>query len=246
MMFGNIPFARYAKSYYSHFYNTKRTYYETFYKVVDVDQLLSKSISDIRHFRKTAAPIQILNIPFDTTPEKLCKLLGPPKFKRIEAGPSTFERTTFFYRRPFFSDKAIFQFNFLNEVFSSCVVTFVQYKNSNQRLFLKIIEEKYLRPEDGGRDAGRDGGQNAVQNGGQVGVQNGAQDRLQDQTLKASEGIIDTQGNVILYEENVYSSLVYVNAAMAHKNIEEEVDEKMKLADLVYWKKHYQNWSDNL
>ena len=138
-MFGNISLSRYAKSYYSHFYNTKRTYYETFYKVVDVDQLLSKSISDIRHFRKTVAPIQILNIPFDTTPGQLCKLLGPPKFKRIEAGHSSLERTTFFYRRPFFGGKAIFQFNFLNEVFSSCVVTFVQYKNSNERTFLKII-----------------------------------------------------------------------------------------------------------
>jgi hypothetical protein len=209
-MFGNISLSRYAKSYYSHFYNTKRTYYETFYKVVDVDQLLSKSISDIRNFRKTVAAIQILNIPFDTTPGQLCKLLGTPKFKRIEAGPPSLERATFFYRRPFFGGKAIFQFNFLNEVFSSCVVTFIQYQNSNERTFLKIIEEKYLQP------------------------------------LKASEGIIDTQGNVILYEENVYSSLVYVNAAMAHKNIEEEVDEKLKLADLVLWKKHYQNWSDNL
>jgi hypothetical protein len=79
-------------------------------------------ISEIRHFRRTVAPIQILNIPFDTTPGKLCKLL----------------------------------------------------------------------------------------------------------------------------EENVYSSLVYVNAAMAHKNIEEEVDEKLKLADLVLWQRHYQNRSDNL
>jgi hypothetical protein len=157
MMFGNIPFARYAKSYYSHFYNTKRTYYETFYKVVDVDQLLSKSISDIRLFRKTAASIQILNIPFDSTPGQLCKLLGPPKFKRTEAGPSSLERATFFYRRPFFGGKAIFQFNFLNEVFSSCVVTFVQYKNSNERTFLKIITEKYLRARDGGWDGGRDG-----------------------------------------------------------------------------------------
>jgi len=233
-MFGNISLYRYAKSYYSHFYNTKRTYYETFYKVVDVDQLLSKSISDIRHFRKTVAPIQILNIPFDTTPGQLCKLLGPPKFKRIEAKHSSLERTTFFYRRPFFGGKAIFQFNFLNEVFSSCVVTFVQYKNSNERTFLKIIEEKYLQPRDGGQDGTQDGGQNGTQNG------------AQDQPLKASEGIIDTQGNVILYEENVYSSLVYVNAAMAHKNIEEEVDEKLKLADLLHWKKHYQNWSDNL
>ena len=213
-MFGNIPFARYAKSYYSHFYNTKRTYYETFYKVVDVDQLLSKSISGIQHFRKTGSPIQILNIPFDTTPVKLCKLLGSPKFKRIEARPSSLERTTFFYRRPFFAGKAIFQFNFLNELFISCVVTFVQYKNSNERLFLNIIREKYLRP--------------------------------QEPELKASEGIIDTQGNVILYEENVYSSLVYVNAAMVHKNIEAEVDEKLKLVDLLYWKKHYQNWTDNL
>jgi len=218
MMFGNISLSRYAKSYYSHFYNTKRTYYETFYKVVDVDQLLSKSISDIRHFRKTAAPIQILNIPFDTTPGQLCKLLGPPKFKRMEAGPSSLERVTFFYRRPFFGGKAIFQFNFLNEVFCSCVVTFVQYKNSNERTFLKIIEEKYLQPRDG----------------------------AQDQPLQASEGIIDTQGNVIFYEENVYSSLVYVNAAMAHKNIEAEVDEKLKLADLAHWEKHYQNWSNNL
>jgi hypothetical protein len=230
MVFGNISLSRYAKSYYSHFYNTKRTYYETFYKVVDVDQLLSKSISDSRHFRKTVEPIQILNIPFDTTPGQLCKLLGPPKFKRIEAGPSSLERATFFYRRPFFGGKAIFQFNFLVEVFSSCVVTFVQYKNSNERTFLKIIEEKYLQPRDGRRD----------------GRQDEPRDGAQDQQLKASEGIIDTQGNVILYEENVYSSLVYVNAAMAHKNIEEEVDEKLKLAGLLHWKKHYQNWSDNL
>jgi hypothetical protein len=214
MMFGNNPFARYAKSYYSHFDNTKRSYYETFYKVVDVDQLLSKCLADIGYFRKTTSSIQILNVPFDTTPAKLSKLQGPPKFKRTEAIHPTLERTTFFYKRSFFRGKAIFQFNFLNELFISCVVTFVQNMNSREQLFLKIIKEKYLHP--------------------------------QDKALNASEGIADMEGNLILYEENVYSSLVYVNAAMVHKNIEKEVDEKLKLVDLLHWKRHYQNWSDNL
>jgi hypothetical protein len=210
--------------------------------VVDVDHLLSKSISGIRHFRKTVSPIQILNISFDTTPVKLCRLLGSPKFKRIEAGPSSLERTTFFYRRPFFGGKAIFQFNFLNEVFISCVVTFVQYKNSNERLFLKIIGEKYLQPRDGSQDRSREGGKDEAQDG----VQDEVQDQRHGQALKASEGIIDLQGNVLLYEENVYSSLVYVNAAMVHKNVEAEVDEQLKSTDLLHWNKHYQAWSENL
>ena len=214
MMFGSNPFARYAKAYYSHFDNTKRSYYEAFYKVVDVDQLLAKCATDIQRFMKTNSPIQILNIPFHTTPAKLGRLLGTPKFRRMERVHPAFDRTTFFYKRSYFKGKAIFQFNFRNEIFISCVVTFVQQRNSGERLFLKMINEKYLLS--------------------------------QDKLLNPLEGIIDQEGNLLLYEENVYSSLVYVNAATVHKNIEKEVDEKLKLVNLLLWKKHYQNWSDNL
>jgi hypothetical protein len=141
-------------------------------------------------------------------------LLGTPKFRRMERVHPAFDRTTFFYKRSYFKGKAIFQFNFLNEIFISCVVTFVQQRNSGERLFLKMINEKYLLS--------------------------------QDKLLNPLEGIIDQEGNLLLYEENVYSSLVYVNAATVHKNIEKEVDEKLKLVNLLLWKKHYQNWSDNL
>lgn len=214
MMFGSNPLARYAKAYYAHFDNSKRSYYESFYNVVDVDQLLSRSTRDIHLFVKTRSPIQILNIPFDSTPAKLCKLLGKPKLKRSERVHPEFERTTLFYKRPYFKDKAIFQFNFLNELFMSCVVTFVEQKESDERLFLKIINEKYLLS--------------------------------QETLLNPLEGIMDQKGNLILYDENVYSSLVYVNAATVHKNIEKEVDEKLRLINLFHWKKHYQNWSENL
>jgi hypothetical protein len=214
MMFGSNPFTRYARAYYSHFDNTKQSYYEAFYKVVDVDQLLEKCIPDIQRFIKTASPIQILNIPFDTTPARLGRLLGTPKFKRTEKVHPLFDRTTFFYKRSYFKGKAIFQFNFLNELFVSCVVTFVQQKDSGERLFLKMINEKYLLS--------------------------------QDKLLDPLEGIIDREGNLLLFEESVYSSLVYVNAATVHKNIEKEIDEKLKLVNLLHWRKHYQNWSDNL
>ena len=212
MMFGKVSLA------------AKSSYYENFYQIVDVDQLLLKSLPHIRDFTKTACPIQILNVPFGVTPAGLAGLLGAPKFKRIETDHSSLSTTTFFYRKPFFSGKAILQFNFLNDQFISCVVTFVEQKNSGEQLFLNIIKEKYLLPPD----------------------KSPPDKPPSDKALNTFEGITDTKGNLLLYEESVYSSLVYVNAARVNKNIQHEVDEKLKMVNLLHWKKHYQNWSDNL
>ena len=164
--------------------------------------------------QKTLCPIRILNVPFDTTPAQLAKLLGTPKSKRTETDHPAYTRTTFFYRRPFFQSKAIFQFNFFNEVFTSCVVTFIQKESPVELLFLQIIREKYLLST--------------------------------DKAQKTFDGIIDGAGNLIIYEESVYSSLVYVSAGAVHKNIQHEVDEKLKLIDLMHWEKHYDRWSENL
>ena len=148
MIFGNGSAAWFAKSYYTHFSSSRKSYYENFYKVVDVDQLLSKMLPASEHFTRTVYPIRILNIPFDSSPALLTKLLGAPKSKRTETDQSTVMRTTLFYKRPFFESKAIFQFNFLNELFTSCVVMFTQQKDPEEQLFLKIIREKYLSPAD--------------------------------------------------------------------------------------------------
>jgi hypothetical protein len=215
MIFGNNPAAWYAKYYYARFRNSKKSYYENFYKVVDVGQLLSKMVPVIQHFARTAYPIRILNVPFDISPALLIKLLGEPKSERTETGIPAFERKTFFYKRAFFESKAIFQFNFFNEVFTSCVVSFVRQKDSNERLFLQIIREKYLLPAD-------------------------------DETLQGFDGIVDAAGNLILYEESVYPCLVYVNAQIVHNNLQDQVDEKLKMMQLVHWNKHYRDWSQLL
>jgi hypothetical protein len=214
MMLISRPFAWYAKAYYSHFYDKRRSYYENFYNVVNVDQLLLDVAPNIPRFLKTAAPIQILNVPFDATPAKVSRLLGSPKFRRTEGDPSFVERSTLFYKRPFFTDKAILQFNFLNDLYLSCTVTFIQQMNSAERLFLKIIREKYWIGQDGGPEE--------------------------------FEGMVDSEGNLLLYEESVYSSLVYINAAAIRQNVLQEIEEKLKHIDLLQWKKEYQIWRDQL
>jgi hypothetical protein len=205
----SVPFTWYTKPYYSHFYTTKKSYYENFHKIVDVDLLLAAALPGAGQFLKAACGIQILGVPFDATPGVVSKLLGLPNFKHDYGG-----RATYFYKRSFFRDKAIFQFNFLGELFTSCVVTFIQRKNSREGLFLRIIREKYLSEKDRG--------------------------------LKLLPGIMDGGGHLLLFDDSVYSSLIYVNAARVLRDIGQEMDEKVRQISLLNWKKHYDNWSENL
>lgn len=213
-MASTVPFSWYTKPYYSHFYMTKRSYYENFHKIVDVDQLLSAATAQAPQFLKTDCPIKVLNVPFDATPGMVSKLLGLPNFKQVKVSQTGICRTTYYYKRPFFRDKAIIQFNFLDELFVNCVVTFIQKKHSGERVYLKIIREKYLSEKEKG--------------------------------LTPLPGITDPQGHLLLFDDSVYCSLVYVNAARVFRNIQYEMDEKLKLASLENWKKHYDNWSENL
>jgi hypothetical protein len=214
MLLFSRPFAWYAKAYYSHFYDKKRSYYESYHNVVNVEQLVLDSLPRLPGFLKTSAPIRIFDIPFDATPAAVAKRLGPPNFRRMVTEQSIVERSTLFYKRPFFSDKAILQFNFLNNLYLSCSVTFIQRKKSAERVFLKIVGEKYIMGQDGGREE--------------------------------FEGIVDGHGHLLLYEESVYSSLVYVNAAAIHQEVQREIEGKLKLNNLRQWKKEYRNWSNQL
>jgi hypothetical protein len=211
MMLISRPFAWYTKAYYSHFHNKKRSYYEGFYSVVNVDQLLADALPKMGGFLRTDSLIQIFNLPFDATAAMVIKRLGAPSFRRTVSEHALLERSTLFYKRPFFSDKAILQFNFMNDLYLSCTVTFIQEGRSAERLFLQIVAEKY-------------------------GVR-GAEE---------FDGIIDLEGNLLLYEESVYSSLVYVNAAAVHRNALREVEEKIKLLNQLHWKREYQAWSKQL
>lgn len=214
MLLFSRPFAWYAKAYYSHFYDKKRSYYESYHNVVNVEQLVMDSLPRIPRFLTTPAPIRIFNIPFDATPAAVARKLGSPNFRRMVTEQTIVERSTLFYKRPFFSDKAILQFNFLNNLFLSCSVTFIQRKKSAERVFLKIVGEKYMIGQEDGPDE--------------------------------FEGIVDGHGNLLLYEESVYSSLVYVSAAAIHQDVQRGIEEKLKLNNLKQWKKEYQNWSNQL
>lgn len=219
MMLISRPFAWYAKAYYSHFHNKKRSYYEGFYAVVNVDQLLADALPKKGGFLRTDSLIQIFNLPFDATAAMVIKRLGAPSFRRTVSEHALLERSTLFYKRPFFSDKAILQFNFMNDLYLSCTVTFIQEGKSAERLFLQIVAEKY-------------------------GVRGAEEYRVGG--AEEFEGIVDQDGNLLLYEESVYSSLVYVNAAAVHRNALREVEEKIKQLNQLQWKKEYQAWSEQL
>jgi hypothetical protein len=227
MMLISRPFAWYTKAYYSHFHNKKRSYYEGFYTVVNVDQLLVDAMPKMGGFLRTDSLIQIFNLPFDATAAMVIKRLGAPSFRRTMSEHALLERSTLFYKRPFFSDKAIFQFNFMNDLYLSCTVTFIQEGKSAERLFLQIVAEKY----------GVGGRQKYGLGSGQKSGVCGAEE---------FEGIVDLEGNLLLYEESVYSSLVYVNAAAVHRNALREVEEKIKQLNRLQWKKEYQAWSEQL